>query len=293
MHERLAGFRKSAFESDAEQDSRPARDVEPAIQPAVQSGIASISSKAKEAKEPNPPSTVANKPRRIGAEGMYPIEQPMVADRTTLGVHASLRPTRPVAHADANPAPAAANPDAASGVLIARKGPILSVETIGPRTIAVGKESTYEVQHRQLGRGGRRELVVFVSLPEWAEVAGARASTGAAQTAAGQSADGHHPVEGRLPERQERRAADVRLIPRQSRPFDLAVRWEYKPIASQAMIEVQEPKLLLQLEGPREVLYGKKELYRLKLANTGNGNAENVVVTLDPHRRRRERAGLP
>ena len=74
----------------------------------------------------------------------------------------------------------------------------------------------------------------------------------------------------------------LRIIPRQSRPFDLAVRWEYKPVASQAMIEVQEPKLALQLEGPREVLYGKKETYRLKLTNLGNGDAENVAIMLMP-----------
>ena len=74
----------------------------------------------------------------------------------------------------------------------------------------------------------------------------------------------------------------IRIVPRQSRPFDLAVRWESKPIASQAMIEVQEPKLSLKLEGPREVHYGKKELYRLKLSNTGNGNAENVAIVLTP-----------
>jgi uncharacterized repeat protein (TIGR01451 family) len=36
------------------------------------------------------------------------------------------------------------------------------------------------------------------------------------------------------------------------------------------------------LEGPREVSYGKKEMYRLKLSNNGTGNAENVVVMLQP-----------
>ena len=74
----------------------------------------------------------------------------------------------------------------------------------------------------------------------------------------------------------------IRIIPRQSRPFDLAVRWESKPIASQAMIEVQEPKLSLQLEGPHEVFYGKKEIYRLVLANKGSGNAENVSIVMTP-----------
>ena len=71
-------------------------------------------------------------------------------------------------------------------------------------------------------------------------------------------------------------------MPRQSRPFDLAVRWDCKLEASQATIEVQEPKLALRLEGPPEVLYGKKELYRLKLSNSGNGAAENVMLTLAP-----------
>ncbi len=74
----------------------------------------------------------------------------------------------------------------------------------------------------------------------------------------------------------------MKIIPRQSRPFDLAVRWEYRPVASQAMIEVQEPKLHLQLEGPREVLYGKKETYRLRLNNVGNGTADNVAIMLMP-----------
>ena len=89
-------------------------------------------------------------------------------------------------------------------------------------------------------------------------------------------------MEGRVSQRQARQRLTVRLIPRQSRPFDLAVRWEYKPVSSQAMIEVQEPRLFLQLEGPREVSYGKKEMYRLKLSNNGTGSADNVVVMLQP-----------
>jgi uncharacterized repeat protein (TIGR01451 family) len=52
--------------------------------------------------------------------------------------------------------------------------------------------------------------------------------------------------------------------------------------ASQAAIEVQEPKLELQLEGPRDVFFGKKETYRLKMMNTGTGNAEGVEVKLLP-----------
>jgi uncharacterized repeat protein (TIGR01451 family) len=74
----------------------------------------------------------------------------------------------------------------------------------------------------------------------------------------------------------------LKIIPRQSKPFELAVHWDFKQAPSQAMIEVQEPKLTMRLDGPREVLYGKKELYKLKLDNSGNGPAENVTLTLMP-----------
>ena len=169
-----------------------------------------------------------------------------------------------------------------SGLLAAHKGAVLSVETLGSRRIAVGKESTYEVCMVNSGEVAAEELMVFVSLPAWAEVAGAEPSRGTVEgNAPGQAASvlrwklGHLDAKGR-----ERMT--LRIIPRQNKPFDLAVRWEYKPVASEAMIEVQEPKLALQLEGPREIFYGKKETYQLKLTNLGNGSAENVTIMLMP-----------
>jgi uncharacterized repeat protein (TIGR01451 family) len=174
------------------------------------------------------------------------------------------------------PAPAEEN------MLIARRGPLLSVETLGPRKITVGKQSVYEVTMINAGDVAAEELLVFISLPPWAEVVGAEASSGAATTAlAGQPAGGlPWKIASLAPKTREKLV--LRIIPRQSRPFDLAVRWEYKPIASQAMIEVQEPKLEMHLEGPREVYYGKKEIYRLKLSNTGNGAADGVSIKLLP-----------
>ncbi len=177
---------------------------------------------------------------------------------------------------------AAVDKSDASGVLIARKGPAINVETLGPRRISVGKESTYEVSITNSGEVAGEELLVFVSLPQWAEVVGAEATSGVAQV----NATGQVPgtVQWKLGhlDAKGHEQLTLKIIPRQNRPFDLAVRWESRPVASQAMIEVQEPKLILQLEGPREVLYGKKEVYRLKLANVGNGNAENVSIMLMP-----------
>jgi uncharacterized repeat protein (TIGR01451 family) len=168
-----------------------------------------------------------------------------------------------------------------NSMLFARKGPVLSVETHGPRKITVGKESAYEVKIINAGDVAAEDLIVFVNLPDWAEVVGNETSTGSTQIGPAQMAAPFQWKVGRLEARSAERIT-LRIVPRQSRPFDLAVRWDFKPAASQTMIEVQEPKLEMQLDGPREVFYGKKETYRLKMMNTGTGNAEGVAIKFVP-----------
>ncbi|MBN2578011.1 MAG: hypothetical protein JXB10_03390 [Pirellulales bacterium] len=223
--------------------------------------------------ESNLPSrpTPAERPSRVPA--VMPVSPETVPEPV-----AEDRREPPMLSVQKSPPPSAVD----ENVLIARRGPMLSVETLGPRKIVVGKQSTYEVTMINSGEVAAEGLTVFVSLPEWAEVQGAEASLGAAQVTPPDRPAA--PLAWQLTElpAKTREKLVLRIIPRQSRPFDLAVRWEYKPVASQAMIEVQEPKLEMQLDGPREVLYGRKELYRLKLANTGNGVAEGVVIKLLP-----------
>lgn len=86
---------------------------------------------------------------------------------------------------------------------------------------------------------------------------------------------------GRL-EAKSRETLVMRIVPRESRPFELGVKWSFTPVRSQAEIEVQEPKLAIKLDGPTEVLHGQKEVYRLEFANSGNGPAENLVIRLTP-----------
>ncbi len=167
-------------------------------------------------------------------------------------------------------------------LLIARKSPVLGVETMGPRQIAVGKESSYELTISNSGDVGADDVVVSVDLPEWADVLGAEASTGATRASGG---DDEKPAfEWRVGhvEAGGKERLVLRIVPRESRPFDLAVRVDYESVGSQAMIEVQEPKVAVTIEGPSEVLYGQKETYRLRLVNSGNGDAENVTITLMP-----------
>ena len=166
-------------------------------------------------------------------------------------------------------------------MLINHKSPVLSVETIGPRKIVVGKEAAYEVVLQNSGEQAAEEVAVTVDLPGWAEVAGTSASTGEVQAGC--------PITACLAvgccggsEAHSKEKLSLKIVPKQSKPFELAVHWDFKQAPSEALIEVQEPKLTMRLDGPREVFFGKKELYRLTLANSGNGPAENVALTLMP-----------
>jgi hypothetical protein len=265
LHERLQSFRQSVFDSDS--SSKPA---------------------ASSASDP-PVITSVNQPSRIQA--------PTTATRTAISTYTP--PVVPLA-----PAPMAAAtekdlefqpkliaptkaklepaPEGDANVIFARKSPVLSVETKGPRRISIGKEAAYEVTIQNSGDVAAEELIVLIGLPPWADVAAAEASAGTTHvTPPGAVGEPFQWNVGHLDGKSKEKLV-LRLVPRQSRPFDLAVRWDYKPAASQAMIEVQEPKLAVHLDGPSEVLYGKKELFRLKISNVGTGPAENVLISLLP-----------
>jgi uncharacterized repeat protein (TIGR01451 family) len=271
LHARLSGFRQSAFpaaeKSDSEPQAQAATDYAPQIEPIRVEEIPA----ARQAG----PSAPAPKPR--------PATHPTVARRNTVEQESAGEGGAGPAMESVADKPVAAEPKAgnAGGLLFAKKSAILSVETLGPRKIAVGKESAYEVSIVNSGEVPAEELMVYVSLPGWADVSATEPTVGNAQVAPVGDGGVVQWRVGRLDAKARERIM-LRIIPRQSKPFDLAVRWEHKPNASQAMIEVQEPKLELQLEGPREVLYGKQETYRLKIANRGTGSAENTTIMLMP-----------
>ena len=167
-------------------------------------------------------------------------------------------------------------------VLFVHRSPSLGVETSGPRTIKIGQKAMYKVTINNRSKISARDVVVTVKLPQWTQIVGAEPTSGAAHTSI-DSANGRF-VEWSLEqlEGNGRAELELSLVPKKSRPFDLAVRWTHSPAASQAMVEVQEPKLHLALSGPDEVDYGETAIYKLTLSNPGTGDAEDVVVRLLP-----------
>lgn len=305
IHERLRALQRPAFNPPvAASTPAPAQETAPSAEPTPPASVAASPSQptpvaqptlaAPPASEPVPhakPEAVTREPTVAQAPPTVHQAPPTVAQTPAAEPAASQAEAKTATSQPAPEAPAAATaakptkaaPARPEGrVLFSRQSPILGVETLGPRQIVVGKESTYEFKLGNAGEVGATDVVVYVDLPPWAEVASASATAGEAQAEPG--LNGTQVVSwkvGQVEARKQERL-ELQIIPRESKPFDLAVRWDFKPMSSQASIEVQEPRLELEIDGPREVLFGHSEVFKLKLANKGSGAAENVVLSLLP-----------
>jgi uncharacterized repeat protein (TIGR01451 family) len=225
----------------------------------------------------------------------YPVVSLAVAP-TTPAVSESSRPSRrsaaaapspdfnaaPMPDTGAHPAPSsysiATTPE---GVLFAHQSPVLEVETTGPRSVSVGKEANYCITISNTGELPAQNVEVSIKTPEWSEILRTKATNGETVGASNKRGE---PLIWRLPrlESHAKEQLTVRLVPRESQSFDLVVQWTCSPAVSKTMVEVKEPKVALTLDGPSEILFGQTKVYRLTLANPGNGDAENVVLLLAP-----------
>ena len=201
LHEQLLGLRQSPFSSGELHESGPQSDL-----PAGRAAGVSASSQSSPSGSSDV-STVAKRPSAAQGVGLAargandPLTGPSLGTST------------------AAPASPETQSNADNLLLFTRNGPVLAVETLGPRKIAVGKESTYEVSIVNTGEVAPDDLLVFVSLPDWAEVLATEATTGSAG-GRGQQRRRHGAMADRTPERQGTRAARVA----DRRPAEQAVR---------------------------------------------------------------------
>jgi uncharacterized repeat protein (TIGR01451 family) len=167
-------------------------------------------------------------------------------------------------------------------VLVSNHTPIISTDIRGPKQILVGRESIYRVRLQNQGATSAEGIVAAIRIPSSAEIVGTTATQGTVKPS--QSEGSRIVIDWELSKLDARgsEVLDIRLIPRESRPLELGVSWTVAPVGSRAIVEVQEPKLNIEIGGPTEVLFDKPQVYRLTLSNPGTGAAENVRIDLVP-----------
>ncbi len=226
------------------------------------------------------PEATADTPPMEDPPSLTATETPTVEEPAPAAPAAAAPVAAPAAVATAAPVREADRPN----LLISRRSPLLTVDVSGPETVTVGKSSTYVVAVQNSGEVPAHDVVVTVMIPAWADLTEAKPTGGNAANPLSASrdkeAEHYEPLQWKLPrlEGKGRERMTLKLTPRKSRRFDLAVQWTFSPVSSQAMVEVREPKLEMSLAGPQEVFFGEKKIYRLTLANPGTGDAENIAL---------------
>ena len=170
----------------------------------------------------------------------------------------------------------------AENVLVTEQLPLIASRISGPKTILIGREATYRVTLENRGSAGADQLSTEVVAPAWAEVIHTTASAGSVAREAGPNGGTTLRWDVTTLNAGGTQSLDVVLVPKTSQPLSLGVSWRHAPVASTTMVEVQEPKLEMGINGPREVYFGRPQSYRLMLSNPGTGPAENIVVQLMP-----------
>ncbi|MEM6330437.1 MAG: hypothetical protein AAF790_09320 [Planctomycetota bacterium] len=167
-------------------------------------------------------------------------------------------------------------------LLISEPAPHIVSQVNGPRSIVVGRRAKYRVLIANRGDAAAEGLVTRVRVPGWAEVVSTATPRGSVRQTDGLGDGGL--LEWRLGSFAggESAGLDLTLIAKQGKPIQLGVDWRHAPVGGSTLVEVQEPKLGVAIEGPEEVLFGKPQRYRLELSNPGTGPAEDVTVLLLP-----------
>ncbi len=294
LSERMNSIRRRAADSDI---SRPFNATEAGTLPAVKRRPLGPPTNLAESTGGSPSDEPARElPAAPPIAGVTEPEQPAPVRLETQPLANSAAPAAAPLEVAVNERPQAvahrseANRSAAN-VLLTNAAPALSFQTAGPRSITLGREASYQVQMMNRGQAEARNVVCSVKLPLWAEVVNQAATIGSQRVET--TRDNDQLVRWEIPALAagKHETLTLRIIPRDSRPFDLAVGWSFAPDRATAQIEVQEPKLELELNGSEEIDFGSTDVYTITISNPGSGDAENVVLNLMPMTNKQQVAG--
>ena len=157
--------------------------------------------------------------------------------------------------------------------------PGVRVTVNGPASILVDEEGSYEIVAKNEGTETLSGLIVRVAVPTQVSIGNVAVMDGAALPE--NDKDGNTiiwelgPVPG-----GGSRTATIMLKTPKAEHFALGVEWTVLPQNAEMKIDVQQPQLAIALEGPSEVTFGKPQMYRIRVRNTGNVDVRSVSVAM-------------
>lgn len=158
-------------------------------------------------------------------------------------------------------------------------GAQLRITGEGPSILKVGKPASYKIQARNISNVEAKDAIVKLRLPAWVSLIDASSSVGTIDRT---TEGGERVIEWNITTIPSTSLQELNLqvVVKENRPFDMSTEWSTAPIYTTNRIQVTQPKLEVAVNGPAEIVYGQKTVLNISVANSGNGAAENVIVTL-------------
>ena len=188
-------------------------------------------------------------------------------------------------HETINNAPPSRSPPAVptttTGALLHREmsAPGVKVTVNGPASILVNEEGSYEIVAKNEGTETLSGLIVRVAVPTQVSIGNVAVTDGAALPENDKEGNTIIWELGQVPGGGSRTATMMLKTPK-AEHFALGVEWTVLPQNAEMKIDVQQPQLAIALEGPSEVTFGKPQMYRIRVRNTGNADVRAVSVAM-------------
>jgi len=166
--------------------------------------------------------------------------------------------------------------------LLVSASPRLEFEIEKPPSTNVGQEITYRIRATNVGNVPAEQVVLNVEIPPWVDIRHTDADNGNWVLIPRGDGSGIADLEWRV-NRINQGASNLLalwLIPQQHRTVELPIRYNFHRPAIVAKVEVQEPRLEMELVGPDEVRWNDFVTYTLIVRNVGNGSAEGLRFEL-------------
>ena len=160
--------------------------------------------------------------------------------------------------------------------------PVLEVEIIKPPSAVINQEVTYRVRVTNTGNAPAERVTLTVGIPSWIEVRNIDCSNGNVIDIPREDGSSASDLEWKI-NRINQGGSELlvlRLVSRVHRNIELPIDHTFDRPTIIAKVEVQEPKLEMELLGADEVLWNETVVYTLLVRNVGNGDAENLKFDL-------------
>ncbi len=161
------------------------------------------------------------------------------------------------------------------------QAPQISIVSKGPKVIRAGEIGEYLITATNSGTTSAEDLFLVTHLPEWVAISATSSDFGEVDQLPSAEGVQLQWLVGVLGA-GETATWRVKLAPEKNRPFAMDIKWTIQPQTIVNPIDVIQPNIQLSLDGPDVMTYGDTKIIEVRVSNTGNGDAEDVVLKINP-----------